>query len=306
MNDMSRPRSFPAAPDHEHHDQLLVARYAAGDALGEGERRDATALVTGCGACAALAADLRQLSRLVAWEPVPPRRRDFRLGPQQAERLGGNAASRFLRRLSLPRSRAFGPAAAGLLSVGLAFMVVGYAWPGGGTLDMGGESMMAPAVVEPSSASPVLLPQAPVAAGALDDVPAEANGLTPEEVLEGAQAPGLAQKSSAAQVESADRRALRAEADTFAGAAADEDASSDLAEPELGVASSDAVEAPVPEAQDVIDAVGGDESAVAAPMEDGSAIEAALIIVGLGLAIVGGLSLLLAWLTRRAGDPLLR
>ena len=122
---MSRPGLPPPAPDHDRHDALLVAQLDAGDPLKPEQQAEARRLIGTCGACAALAADLPAVSRAVAQEPVPPRRRDYRLSPQQAEELWGNALTRFLRRLSLPSARAFQPAAAGVLSIGLLLVVAG-------------------------------------------------------------------------------------------------------------------------------------------------------------------------------------
>ena len=126
MSDMSRPRPLPTT-DHERHDALLVAQLAAGDPLAAEQRDEAQRLVRGCSACAVLATDLRVVAAAVAQEPVPPRRRDFRLSPEQVEELSGNTLTRFLRRLSLPNARAFQPAAAGVLAIGLIFVVAGYA-----------------------------------------------------------------------------------------------------------------------------------------------------------------------------------
>ena len=151
MSDMSRPNPLPsAASDHERHDRLLVAQLVAGDPLPPEQQAEAQRLIGSCGTCAALAADLPAVSRLVAQEPTPPRRRDFRLGPEQAAELRGNALTRFLRRLSLPGSRAFQPAAAGILSIGLLFVVAGYAWPDGGTITVQAE----PNFIDWASAAP--------------------------------------------------------------------------------------------------------------------------------------------------------
>ena len=151
MSDMSRPRPFPPALDHERHDALLVAQLAAGDRLEPDRQRQAQQLVGACGACAELATDLRAVSSAVAWEPLPPRRRDFRIAPEEAEHLEGNAFTRLLRRLSAPRSGGLRPAAAGLLSVGLVFVVAGYAWPEGGSVEVTGETNVMPAAVEESA-----------------------------------------------------------------------------------------------------------------------------------------------------------
>ena len=180
MSDMSRPGPRPpAAPDHERHDALLVAQFVAGDPLDPEQRAEAQHLVAGCAACAALAMDLPAVSRAVAQEPVPPRRRDFRLSPEQAEELRGNTLTRFLRKLSLPRSRAFQPAAAGVLSIGLLFVVAGYAWPDGGTVVVQAEpnfvdwsspaaTSAAPREEAAEAPAPGLVESAPAADAALD------------------------------------------------------------------------------------------------------------------------------------------
>ncbi|HZW01491.1 MAG TPA: hypothetical protein VFF55_07970, partial [Candidatus Deferrimicrobium sp.] len=125
------PAPRPARPpiDHEPHDPLLIAQLAAGDPLIADQQQLAAHLVAHCAACASLAADLRAVSAAVAWEPLPPRRRDFRIDAERAERLRGSPLRRFLRRLSLPETTALRPAAAGILSIGLLFMVAGAVWP---------------------------------------------------------------------------------------------------------------------------------------------------------------------------------
>ena len=130
MSDMSLHRPLPTAPDHELHDALLVAQAASGDELQPDQQRLADQLISTCGACASLAADLRAVSGAVAWEPTPPRRRDHRISAEQAEELRGSLFSRFMRRLAMPQSRGLRPAAAGVMSLGLLFVVAGTAWPG--------------------------------------------------------------------------------------------------------------------------------------------------------------------------------
>ena len=156
MSEMFRPTPPPAAQEHEQHDLLLVSQLAAGDPLDPERAQQAQAWLATCAECARLAADLRTVRAAVASEPVPARRRDFRLSPEQAEALQGNALTRFLRGLSLPRTRAFAPAAAGIMSIGLVFVVAGYAWPEGSTLTVGTEAEVAPAVLEePAAGTPV-------------------------------------------------------------------------------------------------------------------------------------------------------
>ena len=79
---------------------------------------------------------------------MPPRRRDFRLAPEQAEQLTGSVLTRLLRRVSLRGATAFRPAAAGLLSAGLVFVLAGYAWPEGGSVSVESEMTVVPAAVE--------------------------------------------------------------------------------------------------------------------------------------------------------------
>lgn len=129
MNDMSRPQPMPTTADHEQHDALLISRLAADDPLDQADYRLAMALVSGCTECASLAGDLRTVATAVAWEPVPPRRRDFRLSPEQAERARGSGLQRFMRRLALPQSNGLRPLAAGVMSLGLVLVVAGNFWP---------------------------------------------------------------------------------------------------------------------------------------------------------------------------------
>ncbi|CAN5719664.1 hypothetical protein BH23CHL8_BH23CHL8_28360 [soil metagenome] len=136
---------FPAPPtDHARHDELLVARFGAHDELPEEERATAARLVAACAACAVLSADLSLVARAVAREPMPPRRRDFRITPEQAVRLRGSAVQRFLRRFTLPESAMLRPAAAGVMSLGLLLVVAGSFLPLGGEVGSGGESLSRP------------------------------------------------------------------------------------------------------------------------------------------------------------------
>lgn len=150
MSDMSGPRPSTPADAHEQHDALLVSQLVAGDPLDDDRAAQARAWLSGCRECARLATDLRRLSTMVAGEPVPPRRRDFRLDDTTAERLRGNALTRLLRRSSWPRSAAWRPAAAGVLSLGLVFMVAGYAWPDEGAVTMPSGLDTAPQLAEPA------------------------------------------------------------------------------------------------------------------------------------------------------------
>lgn len=314
MSDMPRPRSLPPAPDHEQHDPLLVSQLAAGDPLEAEQQRDAQRLVASCGACAELAADLRAVAGAVAWEPVPPRGRDFRIDAKQAEQLRGNAASRFLRRLTLPQARTLRPAAAGLMSIGLVFVVAGYAWPDDGSLEMA--TGAAPAAVEESvDRSSVPADPPPVLAGA----PAvDAERLAAEASVENAAEPQAAMKSLADDVQGMEEMEMTelGQAETRAAAAADAFAVEPDTEPLMESNAeilSDVDALQLGEGYLGLDAVDDTTSDIeepgsgaAIPLDDGLDLASLLLVAGIGLALLGGLLLILAWLARRASDPLLR
>lgn len=338
MSDMSRPRSLPPAADHQQHDTLLVAQFVAGDPL-EPERQDeARQVLAGCAACAALAADLPAISRAVAQEPVPPRRRDFRLTPEQAEGLRGNALTRFMRRLSLPRSRAFQPAAAGVLSIGLLLVVAGYAWPEDGALQLQAETNVTDRSTTASSvpaatARPAEEPAAPLAAP--DDASMALEGA--EGLMKESDFADTLTESQAGLSEGAKQRSAADEstAEVQAEAVREPEAMQSLPKAELEDgeaalgAAADAVEESVEDAttrsaarsvdlyadaseDDSLEAVAatGTETTVAvadtdaAMADDASGPEALIIVLGLALALGGAGLLFLGWLARRARDPL--
>lgn len=307
MNEM-RPRpALPPDADHEQHDPLLVAQHAAGDRLEARQQQEADRLVATCGACAALADDLRVLAVAVAREPLPPRRRDFRLGGDDAERLAAGPVTRLLRRLSLPRTRVFAPAAAGVLTVGLAFVVAGYAWPGEDVVDLPREAPMTQ-VAEPSRLGvdaqtvPPALEAGALDRNAVDEAPTalEADAFMAEEMVTQEGAGESAEKSLLADFASEGAPRAADQIEQSLGMVAD-----DAAEP---------IESPMPMA---VRAVPGDSLDTAATTDGDAAVRGgpdaedgdfAPVLMGLGLALAlaGGLALLLAWLARRATDPLLR
>jgi hypothetical protein len=109
---------------HDHHDRVLVARYAAGDAY-ESEVDDAKQLVDSCAECAALASDIRLISARTSELPAARRPRDFRVTREQAERLRGSWFDRLMRNISAPGSTVVRPLAGAALAVGIALVVVG-------------------------------------------------------------------------------------------------------------------------------------------------------------------------------------
>jgi hypothetical protein len=259
MSDMPGPRSTPSPSNHEQHDELLVAQLASGDLLDPAQRQEAQQLVAGCPACAALAADLSAISRAVAWEPVPPRRRDFRFDAERAAQLRGSRLQRLLRRVSLPQSAALRPVAAGVMSIGLLVMVAGAVWP----------QAQPPAAPLPgaalSSAVPEPQVEAPPAGGAANV------GGTAEDVAEDA-AKAVAEEEPATAAE-------EPAADAFFMEAAPEPAQADVpaagAEPEMASeAESGSAADPGPAADDAT------ERAKALSIEAAATLEAAALAAG--------------------------
>ena len=109
--------------EHDRHDRLLVARYAAGDAY-ESEIVEAKDLVDNCDGCAALAADIRLISAKTAELPAATRPRDFRITPEQAEKLRGSWFDRLMRGFSSPGWSVVRPVAAASLAIGMVLIVV--------------------------------------------------------------------------------------------------------------------------------------------------------------------------------------
>jgi hypothetical protein len=339
MSDMSRPRPLPPASDHERHDRLLVAQLVAGDPLEPERAAEAHRLIAGCGACAALAQELPAVARAVADERVPPRRRDYRISPEQAERLQGNALTRALRRLSLPRSRAFQPAAAGVLSVGLLLVVAGYAWPDGGTVSVQAEPNFIdwsstaptsiPADVEEAPPAPVAVePDAPREAAAADALDGAAEAMEEREFAESllesqaGMSEGLAQKSRVGQdlveadmaeasgTDAADLGAAAEAVDRYAGdeasaagATVDDDAPDPAARELAPIQAPDGGRSAAEPAEAPADEAATIAAAGTQAEDDGGPPEL-LIAFGLLLALAGGALLLLGWLSRRARDPL--
>ena len=387
MRDMPAPRPERPPLDHEQHDPLLIAQLAAGDPLIADQQQLAAHLVAHCAACASLAADLRAVSAAVAWEPLPPRRRDFRIDAERAERLRGSPLRRFLRRLSFPETTALRPAAVGILSIGLLFMVAGAVWPGNDPVPVPPAPAASPAA-SPAAALQLEMPaEAPAGESAIVSAPGTDAGVPGTE----RGAPGLednaaveAEAFSAADVQVDDRAAvdttaadsaqeLGAQAPAAVGMAAEEPRTDDqaaarddevlrakalaaepaasaataeqaepaasaaidgLAEPATGAADAELAEpaagateggAPVagamsptvPPGEAPLAAVTAEgeaagstsrpaEATALVESEDGLPIESVLMVVGVVLALAGGLLLLLAWLSRRSTDPLLR
>jgi hypothetical protein len=92
---------LPGPDPHSGHDLLLIAAFAVDD-VSDAEREEAEALIRECSACAALAADVRSIQRATSALPVPVRTRDFRLTPDDAERLRPRGWRRWVAVLGSP------------------------------------------------------------------------------------------------------------------------------------------------------------------------------------------------------------
>src|SRR5664280_2580823 len=75
-----------AATAHSAHDELLIARLFGGD-VSELERDRALDVMSECGECAALFADLDGIDEAIVEMAIPARPREFTLTPEQAARL---------------------------------------------------------------------------------------------------------------------------------------------------------------------------------------------------------------------------
>jgi len=133
---------MPDVPDvratsHDRHDTMLVAALAAGDLAGT-DRDQAIAQTQSCSDCAALHADLIAIARATATLPPPIAASglDFRLSPQQAERLRRTGWRRFVPSLS-GRFALTRPLGISLATFGLIGLVIG-------NLGLGGMAASAP------------------------------------------------------------------------------------------------------------------------------------------------------------------
>lgn len=120
----------PIHADHAQHDLDLIAGHAAGD-LSDAERATAERLLSSCAPCDALRRDLVAIAAATHALPAPATSpRDFRLAPEQAERLRrGSWLRQLLRPFGATRSAAR-PMAAAFTSLGIAGLFVATMLPG--------------------------------------------------------------------------------------------------------------------------------------------------------------------------------
>ena len=322
MNDMSRPSQLRSSADHADHDVLLVSQLVAGDPLEPAEQRQATALVADCAECAALADDLRVLATAVAWEPIPPRRRDFRLSAEEAAQARGSALDRLMRRFTLPSASGLRPVAAGVMSLGLVLVIAGSFWPE----DVFDDAVPQVAPVPALQAAPAsgltdsidtqnltlelesVVASEPPVAGSLS-APAQPEANTSEdaaanrEATAGSEAAGDAfgQDASLAS-EAASELAAQQERSADQGPAS-KAAADDRAVDALAGTSSDAVEdtqrLEVPPETQAHDASSAADSGATASGGGGTSIESVVTLAGLGLLLAGLLLWLAVWVARR-------
>ena len=86
---------------------------------------EAKDLVDNCDGCASLAADIQLISAKTADLPAATRPRDFRITPEQADKLRGSWFDRLMRGFSSPGWSVVRPVAAASLAIGMVLIVVG-------------------------------------------------------------------------------------------------------------------------------------------------------------------------------------
>lgn len=192
------------SPGHADHDELWLVAYAAGD-LPDRERVAAEELVRTCPDCARLVEELELIRAATVSLPVPRRRRDFRLTEADAARLRPRGWRRLLVPLTGPRFAFSQPLAAGLVTIGIAVLLLTTApeflsGPAAAPAPMAGaaatesagdqvaplaETKAAPSAA-PSEAPPAVAP--PGAAGALGTAPSAEPAPAGSEAAPGAEA----------------------------------------------------------------------------------------------------------------------
>jgi hypothetical protein len=112
-----------ATTDHGHHDELLVSAHVTGDLEG-GDVARAEAQLAACAACRDLAEDLRAIRLAARQLPTPARPRSFELTQADAARLRPGGWRRLAAALAGPRLAFTRPLAAGLMTVGVAGLLL--------------------------------------------------------------------------------------------------------------------------------------------------------------------------------------
>jgi hypothetical protein len=162
----------PNSSDHARHDLLAVAALADRDATGE-EAVRARAQVDACAECAMLHAELVSLATATRQLPDIERPRDFRLRPEDAQRLRPNRFRRLFGSFGTARDGFSRPLAVGLTTLGLAGLMLGIL---PGTLSFGGAAS-GPADAPAAATTLEAGASAPAAGGAPEQAPEATNRL---------------------------------------------------------------------------------------------------------------------------------
>jgi hypothetical protein len=113
-----------ASSGHAGHDRWLVVRLTTDRSdLTSDETVRARALLASCADCVALASDIEVISRAVATSVTPPRPRDFRLTPHQAESMRDGVLARLRRWLASPGAFVVRPLAGTAVTLGLVLAI---------------------------------------------------------------------------------------------------------------------------------------------------------------------------------------
>jgi hypothetical protein len=108
---------------HAQHDPILVVSLASGD-LADRDRAEAESLIQSCADCARLHEDVLAIARATAALPPATRPRDFSITPEQAARLHPSGLRGFLARLAAPGNVLGRQVAVGLMTLGVAGLLV--------------------------------------------------------------------------------------------------------------------------------------------------------------------------------------
>jgi len=271
-------------PDH---DETLIARLAAGD-LDDRETAEANALVTACPACAQLQADLRAIMVATAALPAPRRTRDFRLTDADAARLRRTGWRRLVGRFGDPRLAFTRPLATGLVTLGIAGLVLAAGpsfLPSSGSA--GGAPAQAPVagVFGPAESSQGTTSNA-AASNAVGPLPGGNGALDAPSIRPFQSAPPVV-ASSAAPATSAPSAAGPASSAPAASSAL----ASTAADLGLGSFSGPSPAAPVLEENPGVGKSTGTSESPGGPSP--------VVVVSLGLLLVGSGLFLLRWAARR-------
>jgi hypothetical protein len=286
-------RSNGASSAHDTHDRLLVARYATGDALAHDEAAAVRSLLAFCPGCNDLVAEMRVVVHATRQLPAPARTRDFRLTPDQAERLRPNRLQRLLGRLTGPSAGVLRPFAGATLAIGIVLVGASVALPGVQSSPTSAPRNPAATDLGLTSAAPELAQPSPAAA---------------DGVLFGS--PGAEMYVTSGNPKATDPVLGRESLPTQQDVQGSDD-------PSVVARIANQGASPSPSARTALMPVPG-PSAAPDPQDDRdqalatsrgiewTGLSIALLALGLVLAAVGLLVLGLAWLARRNEDPLLR